>query len=49
MEHTHNAKTWKNVRNSGTDTKYIATNSSTSRNKMEGVWTHQEKRLFTLL
>jgi hypothetical protein len=26
-------------------TKYIATNSSTARNQIEGIWTHQEKDL----
>jgi adenosyl cobinamide kinase/adenosyl cobinamide phosphate guanylyltransferase len=49
MEYTHNAKTPKNARNSRTDAKYIATNSSTARNLMERIWKHQEKRLLTLL
>jgi hypothetical protein len=45
----YNAKTRKNARNSRIDVKYNATNSSTSRNQMDRVWTHQETRLFTLL
>jgi hypothetical protein len=43
MAHTHNAKTWKNARNSRADTKYNTTNSSTSRNLVERVWTHKKK------
>lgn len=49
MERAHDAKTGKNAGNSRTNIEHINTYSSTSRNQMERVRTHQEKRLLTIL